>query len=275
MPDINYLLHLLSKFSWLGNWLFFILAFIESAPIIGVLIPGATLISIGGFIAYQGYLNVTDIIIFSALGAIVGDFFSYSLGRWGGQWIKDKKIINQRIIRQGEKFFQHYGNKSVFWGRFFGPIRAIIPFIAGLAKMKQKSFISWNILSGILWAILNVSLGYFSGNLIITILKKWSNKLNLVLGIIIILILFLWLIKKHQRSLISYFRFSSQRFLELLKSYHFFQKLTTRYSVINDFLKEKPTLIEKLFGSILILLSFTFVYSLIMVLDGLSYWFHF
>ena len=92
MPDINLLLNLLKEFAWLGNWLFFTLAFIESAPFVGMFIPGATLISVGGFLASQDVLNTWDIIIFATVGAIIGDFFSYSLGRWGGTWIKDKKI---------------------------------------------------------------------------------------------------------------------------------------------------------------------------------------
>ena len=132
MPDVALLTHLLIKFAWLGDWLFLVLAFIESAPVIGVFIPGATLISVGGFLASQGILNVWDIIIFASVGAILGDFFSYSLGRWGGEWIKRKKLINRTLIHHGEKFFAKYGNKSIFWGRFFGPIRALITFIAGL-----------------------------------------------------------------------------------------------------------------------------------------------
>lgn len=98
MPDLNLLLSLLTKFAWLGNWLFFILAFIESAPFIGLVIPGATLIFVGGFLAAQGYLNTWDIIIFASIGAICGDFFSYSLGRWGGDFIKEKKILDRKSV---------------------------------------------------------------------------------------------------------------------------------------------------------------------------------
>ena len=127
MPDINSLLNFLTKFAWLGNWLFLILAFIESAPFIGLVIPGATFITIGGLLASQGYLNVFNVIIFAAIGAILGDFFSYFLGRWSENWIKRKKIINPTILKYGENFFKRYGDKSVFFGRFFGPVRATSP----------------------------------------------------------------------------------------------------------------------------------------------------
>jgi len=267
MPDINLLLDLLKQFAWLGNWLFFILAFIESAPFIGLFVPGATLISVGGFLASQGLLNAWDIIIFATLGAIFGDFFSYSLGRWGGRWLKNKKIINATLLRHGEDYFQRYGNKSVFFGRFFGPIRAVIPFIAGLSKMKSRPFIFWNILSAIGWAILNVFLGYFSGALIVAIFKKWSGRLSLILIVILAVGFVYWLIKKRGHSLSASFRASSVNFAARLNRYAWFQKLSQRYPVIPDFFKETKHAAEKLFGAWLSLLFLIFIYILTLILD--------
>lgn len=267
MPDITLLLNLLKEFAWLGNWFFFALAFIESAPFIGVFIPGATLISVGGFLAYEGFLNTWDIIIYSTLGAIFGDFFSYSLGRFGGNLIKKKKEKNYSLLRQGEAFFLQYGNKSVFWGRFFGPIRAIIPFIAGLSEMKYKPFIFWNILSAFCWATLNVLLGYFSGTIIVTIFKKWSNDLSLIIFIIIIIIIIYWIIKKKNQSIKDSFRASSFAFINKLQTYSWFVKIKTRYSFINTFFSESKNPAEKIFGSVL---SFTFlitIYLLTIILD--------
>lgn len=267
MPDINLLFNLLAQFAWLGNWLFFILAFIESAPFIGLFVPGATLISVGGFLASQGVLNAWDIIIFAALGAIIGDFFSYSLGRWGGKWLKNKKIINSTLLRHGEDYFRRYGNKSVFLGRFFGPIRAIIPFVAGLAKMKQRPFIFWNILSAVGWAILNVFLGYFSGTLIMAILKKWSGRLSLILILLLAVGLIYWLIKKRGRSIAASFRASSLNFTTRLNNYQWFQKLSARYAFIPDFFKETKHAAEKLLGGLLIFLFLIFIYLLTIILD--------
>lgn len=267
MPDINLLLNLLTKFAWLGNWLFFTLAFIESAPFVGMFVPGATLISIGGFLASQGILKTWDIIIFSILGAILGDFFSYLLGRWGGKWIKDKKIINHVILSHGEKFFLKYGNISIFWGRFFGPIRAVIPFIAGVSKMKQKPFIFWNILSGICWAILNVFLGYFSGSLVIAIIKKWSSGLSLALILILTTIIFYWLIKKKGKSLKNSFIAVSQNFTEYIHHKKWFSKLIFKYPFISDFINESKNSSEKIFGSFLVFSFLIFTYLLILILD--------
>jgi undecaprenyl-diphosphatase len=267
MPDITLLTHLLIKFAWLGNWLFLVLAFVESAPLVGVFIPGATLISIGGFLSSQEILNAWDIIFFASIGAIFGDFFSYSLGRWGGEYIKRKGIINRTLISQGEKFFIRYGNKSIFWGRFFGPIRAIIPFIAGLSRMKRRPFIFWNVLSGISWAIVNVFLGYFSGTLITTIFKKWSNKLTFVLFLFLIIYIFYWMIKKRGQSIKNSFRAESFLFIEYLNNKKWFQNLIERYPFIADFFNESKYAAEKLFASVLVLSFLILVYILILILD--------
>jgi undecaprenyl-diphosphatase len=267
MPNITLLTNLLVQFAWLGNWIFFVLAFIESAPLIGIFVPGATLISVGGLLASQGYLSIWNIIFFASIGAIVGDFFSYSLGRWGGDYIKRKGIINKTLIFHGEKFFKRYGNKSIFWGRFFGPIRAIIPFIAGLSRMERRPFIFWNILSGISWAMLNVFLGYFSGTLIITIFKRWSKGMTLILIIILTITIIYWLIKKRGVSIKTSFRANSFLFVEYLNSKIWFNKLTARYPFLADFFNESKYAAEKLFGGIIVFSLLILTYLLIIILD--------
>lgn len=266
MAYLNTLSNLLQHFAWLGNWLFFLLAFIESAPFVGLFIPGATLISVGGFLASQDFLNVWDIIIYAAAGAILGDFSSYFLGRWGGDWIRSKKIINQRLLDSGEKFFHRYGNKSIFWGRFFGPIRAIIPFVAGLSRMKPRPFVFWNLLSAIPWSILNVFLGYFSGSIFALIVKKWSARLGTILTISLVLALIYWAIKRKE-SIKTYFRHCSINFVKYLNAQEWFRRLSQRYILIDIFLKEEPRAEEKLLGTTLLAFFALFVYLLILILD--------
>lgn len=267
MHYLDYFLKILNHFSWLGNGIFLILAFIESAPFIGVFIPGATLISVGGFLASQNYFNVWNIVMFAALGAILGDFSSYFLGRWGSQWLKNKKLINANILKKGEAFFERYGNKSVFWGRFFGPIRAVIPFIAGLAKMKQRSFLFWNISSAIIWALLNVFLGYFSGTIFVFIFKKWSLRLIVIFLILTIIISFIWLVKKKHQRIVDYFKSLSKSFVDYLKMSKIFKKLSGRYHLINDFFQEENHAEEKIFTTAIIIIILIIVFTLNLIFD--------
>jgi membrane protein DedA with SNARE-associated domain len=113
----------------------------------------------------SGVLEVGGLIWFAAVGAVLGDGLSYYLGtkgkrlfRPGGRW------LDPAHLAKGEAFFRRHGSKSVFLGRFMGPIRGIIPFIAGLSAMDRRAFLLWNVLSGVLWATVHVLAGYFLGD---------------------------------------------------------------------------------------------------------------
>lgn len=233
----------------------------------GVFIPGATLISIGGFLASTHVLITWDIIIYATLGAILGDFFSYSLGRWGGKWMKEKKFINLTLLTHGEKFFNKYGNISIFWGRFFGPIRAIIPFIAGISKMKTRPFIFWNILSGIGWATLNVFLGYFSGAIFMKFFNKWSGRITLILILIFVIYIIYRITKKEKKPINLSFKTASKKFTYYLNSKVWFNKLSVKYTFIPIFFKETKRAEEKLFGGIIAFILLIVIYILILILD--------
>lgn len=162
----------LTKFSWLGGWVFLFLAFLESIPLIGLVIPGATIISIGGFLASQGYLNVWCVAFSAVSGAIIGDLLNYCLGKNNSSLIKNKKIVSQTLLNKGEKFFKEYGGVSLFLGRFLGPLKQVIPFIAGILPMKLKSFILWDSAGILSWALGYTFFGYFSGTVIGSLLKN-------------------------------------------------------------------------------------------------------
>ena len=162
-------------FTWLpgGNIYYFAIAtiaFMESLVAIGVLVPGSTIIVFTGFLALHGKEDIFTIISVSIVGAFWGDVLSYWLGaRFGPTIINSKPMQkNKHIIRRAELFFSEHGGKSVFFGRFIGPIRGFIPFVAGCARMKPGYFISYAIVSAILWGLAYPGLGYLAG-------VSWQN----------------------------------------------------------------------------------------------------
>ncbi len=257
---------ILAKFGWLGNWLFLFIALIECIPFLGSVFPGGTLIFIAGFLAAHGYFNVYDVLIFATLGALIGDYSGYALGRWGGNWLRRKNIIKAELITKGETFFNKYGAPSIFWGRFIGAARAIVPFIAGSTRMRQRTFFFWNFLGAIGWAITHVTLGYFSGNIIALVIHKWSRGLGLIiLGAALVFFIY-WLIKKHHQNIWRYYMRSSQKFTEKLFSLRWFQKLTGNYPIAGEILGSgiRP---EKIFGAFLISFILIILYILVLALD--------
>jgi len=159
--------HWFSLLSQLGGWAYvflFAVAFGESIAVFGLLIPGATFVVIFGFLISQHLFNIQIAMLVAALGAILGDIFSFILGRRGVNPAKRFPLLfSQRAIDRAEKFMDDYGVVGVFFGRFFGPLRPFVPFIAGVLKMRWRSFMIMNIVSGILWSISYLAVGFFFG----------------------------------------------------------------------------------------------------------------
>jgi membrane protein DedA with SNARE-associated domain len=177
-----------------GYWIVLLLAAAEAVPFAGVFVPGASLIVLAGAAAAHGVLDAGDLIWFSAVGAILGDGLSYYLGVRGKDLFRPgSRWFDPDHLEKGKAFFAKHGNKSVFLGRFVGPIRGVIPFIAGLAAMDRRAFLLWNVLSGVLWAAAHVLAGYFLGNAVQR-LGAWTTRASLFLLAIAALAGLLWFI---------------------------------------------------------------------------------
>jgi len=263
---LNLFLIIIGKFGFLGNWLFLFIAMLECIPFIGGFFPGGTLISIGAFLAAQGYFNIFDILLYAICGAIVGDYLAYLSGRWGGAWLIKKNIIKPELLAKGEEFFKKYGTRSILWGRFLGATRAIIPFFAGVSKMKHRYFMLWNIAGAIIWALFAATIGYFSGNIFFVVIKKWSHKLSLVLTIVIIGGIIYWLFNKHGQSFIDYFKKQSRLFSQRIFNSRLLDILDDRYPEINEFSKTNKN--QAFFFSLFLwLTALVGLYALTFILD--------
>ena len=183
---------MLSRLGIFGYWLVLLVAFLESLVAVGVIVPGAVLVTFAGFLSSQGYLDIGDLIWFAAVGAILGDGLSYYLGTKGKRFFhNENKFLKLAHLEKGERFFRTHGSKSIFLGRFIGPIRSVVPFVAGLSGMKQSSFLFWNILSGIVWAASHILIGYFFGNALKAI-TLWSTRVGFLLLLIALFIFIVW-----------------------------------------------------------------------------------
>lgn len=153
--------------SQLGMWayaLLFAFSFGESIAVVGLLVPGATFVVLFGFVISQGMYSFSDAMIVGATGAILGDVFSFVLGRQGIDPAKRfPRLFAQTTVDRAEKFMHEYGVTGIFLGRFIGPLRPFVPFVAGVLKMKWRSFMTMNITSGILWAVSYLAIGFFFG----------------------------------------------------------------------------------------------------------------
>ncbi len=157
-------------FGWLpeGGVYYFLIgavAFLESIVVIGILVPGSVITVFAGFLALHGKGELAPVMSAAACGAIAGDMLSFWLGVCLGPELLHRRLLRRhlRIVRRAENFFASHGGKSVFFGRFIGPIRGFIPFVAGGARMSPGFFALYTLISGILWGLFYPGLGYLGG----------------------------------------------------------------------------------------------------------------
>lgn len=126
----------------------------ESIAVIGTIVPGSVTMTAIGALAGAGVIPLWSTLLWATLGAIVGDGISY----WIGHYFKERLRRmwpfkdNPGILEKGEAFVHKYGVASVFIGRFVGPVRALVPVVAGMLGMKPLQFTIANITSAIGWA---------------------------------------------------------------------------------------------------------------------------
>src|SRR6266568_9400457 len=131
----------------------FITAFGESFAFLSILFPGTTLLIAAGTLIKTGTLPFLPVMAGAILGAVLGDSVSYWIGRrFGGGLARIWPFSrNPALLPSGIAFFRRHGGKSVFIGRFFGPIRAVIPLAAGTMRMPRSRFWIANIGSAAVW----------------------------------------------------------------------------------------------------------------------------
>jgi membrane protein DedA with SNARE-associated domain len=143
----------------------FITAFGESFAFISLLFPGTTVLIAAGTLLSDGTLPYASILVGAVLGAVLGDSVSYWLGRSFGGGIGRLWPFSRHpdVLRRGILFFARHGGKSVFIGRFFGPIRAVIPLAAGIMQMPRGRFWFANVTSALVWAPMLLLVGDLVG----------------------------------------------------------------------------------------------------------------
>lgn len=143
----------------------FILAFSESIPVLGALIPGSAIIVALSALTPSGVLVLWPLLVAATAGAILGDGFSFWLGRRYQRAILGVWPISSypELIKRSETFFARHGDWSVFFARFTPGVRALIPLLAGALGMRVGRFYAVNIASALVWAPAHIVPGILVG----------------------------------------------------------------------------------------------------------------
>jgi membrane protein DedA with SNARE-associated domain len=141
-----------------------VITFGESLAVVGLFIPATALLMIVGGLIGTGVLDPSPILAFAIVGAVLGDWVSYWVGRKIGPSVYRRWPLtgHRALVARSRLFFRRFGFASIFIGRFLGPIRATIPLVAGVMKMSRRRFQLANIISAIVWVPTLLAPGYFA-----------------------------------------------------------------------------------------------------------------
>jgi membrane protein DedA with SNARE-associated domain len=145
-------------------------AFGESFVFLSLLFPGTAVLIAAGALVSEGVLNPAPVVIAGFMGAVLGDAASFWLGQRFGDLLPKLWPFrgHPKRLERGIDFFKRFGGTSVFIGRFFGPLRAVVPTAAGMMHMPMWHFYAANIVSAAIWAPALV----FSGDLLTRVLAQ-------------------------------------------------------------------------------------------------------
>ncbi|MDJ0461656.1 VTT domain-containing protein [Streptomyces sp. H27-C3] len=158
--------YLLEQFGLAGLLL---IVFAESGLLIGFFLPGDSLLFTTGILVTTGVLDTPLwlVCVLVVLSAVIGDQVGYLFGRKVGPSLfnrPDSKLFKQENVQKAHEFFEKYGPKSLILARFVPVVRTFTPIIAGVSKMNYRSFITFNIIGGVLWGAGVTLLGAALGN---------------------------------------------------------------------------------------------------------------
>jgi undecaprenyl-diphosphatase len=190
----------------LGAWTYLLVglfAFAETGAFVGLVVPGETVMLLGGAVAGQGAIDIYLLIAIAWFAAWLGDTTSFFLGRrLGRNFVLDhgpKVGISHERFEKVEDYFGRHGGKTIFIGRFISLVRAFAPFIAGSSGMQYRAFVPYSILGTGLWATAHILVGYFFSRSIETA-GKYAAKGAFLLATLIVIVAGIVFLYRHFRE---------------------------------------------------------------------------
>ena len=152
--------HLIETFGTIG---LLVTIFAESSLIF--FLPGDTLLFTAGLLASQGKLNIAVVLIGSFVAAVAGNQVAYAVGaRLGPSLFKPgSRLFKMEYVERSEEYFGKYGSRTVVLARFIPAVRTFAPILAGIGSMRYRTFVTYNVVGALLWAVGVTLLGYTLG----------------------------------------------------------------------------------------------------------------
>lgn len=191
-------LHGLPAYALVGG-----LAFAEAALFVGFVLPGETAVVLGGVLANQHKVSLLLIAAVAVLAAIIGDSVGYEVGRHFGTRLLNSRLFAKRGegLERGKQALRNNGGRAVFLARFTAFLRAVMPGLAGTARMPYRRFLAFNAAGGIVWAVGFTLLGYVAGASYTKVEKAAGRASEVILAMVVLaVIVFVILRRRRERD---------------------------------------------------------------------------
>lgn len=165
MPHFD-LSQLIQTFGYAG---LFGIIFAESGLLFGFFLPGDSLLFTAGLLASQGIFSLPILLVGCFLAAVLGDNVGYAFGARVGKKLftrDDSIFFHKSYIKKAQEYYERHGAKTIVLARFIPVVRTFAPIVAGIADMNYKTFVTYNLIGGVIWAIGIPMAGYYLGKLV-------------------------------------------------------------------------------------------------------------
>lgn len=157
---------LIATFGTLG---IILTVFAESGLFFGFFLPGDSLLFTAGVLAARGTLSLPVILVGIVVAAIAGDQVGYAFGRRVGPALfrrPDSRFFRRGHVERAHDYFEHYGVKTIVLARFIPVVRTFAPIVAGVSEMRYRTFVTYNVVGGLLWGLGVTLAGYLLGEVV-------------------------------------------------------------------------------------------------------------
>jgi membrane-associated protein len=190
LTDPDQLIHLLTQVltGWLGYGLLAFIVFAETGLLVGLFLPGDSLLFTVGVVCGAGDLDIVKVSALLVIASIAGDQSGYFLGRRTGPAIfsrPDSRVFKQEYVTRTQAFYAKHGGKTLIYAKFAPIVRTFAPFMAGVGRMPYRRFVSFNIFGGLGWVLSMTLAGYYLGE--VPVIRRNFEKV--VLGIVVVSLL--------------------------------------------------------------------------------------
>ncbi len=177
---------------------------LENSIAAGLIVPGETLLLAAAFYAARGELDPFAVALVASVGALVGDYLGYLIGRMAGRGFLERRgrwvLLSPERLAKADAFYRGHGGKTVFLGRFIPVLRSVVCLLAGVGRMRYMRFFAFDAAGAVLWAVGHTILGFVAGRSYEELDRRLGQAGLLVLVLLLALIaLSVW--RRRRRSL--------------------------------------------------------------------------